>query len=134
MAGARLARYNIAALYTSDIVRAAETAAIVGAMIGQTPQPMPELREIDVGQWEGLTPEELYRRHPEHMQARVEIARAGGRIETLELEADPSNHHRLLSRKSPAEPHEFDAKLWLASGTEVEELAFSMAEPDGHQH
>jgi broad specificity phosphatase PhoE len=30
---------------------------------------MPDLREIDVGQWEGLTPEELYRRFPEHMEA-----------------------------------------------------------------
>jgi broad specificity phosphatase PhoE len=29
---------------------------------------MPELREIDVGQWEGYTPEELYRRFPEHMR------------------------------------------------------------------
>ena len=28
---------------------------------------MPELREIDVGQWEGHTPEELYRRFPDHM-------------------------------------------------------------------
>jgi broad specificity phosphatase PhoE len=28
---------------------------------------LPELREIDVGQWEGLTPEELYRRFPDHM-------------------------------------------------------------------
>jgi broad specificity phosphatase PhoE len=68
-AGARLARYNIAALYTSDITRAAETAAIVGEIIGHAPQPMHELREINVGQWEGLTPEELYRRYPDHMQA-----------------------------------------------------------------
>jgi broad specificity phosphatase PhoE len=67
--GARLARYGATALYTSDIVRAAETAAIVGAATGLTPQPMPDLREIDVGQWEGLTPEELYRRFPEHMAA-----------------------------------------------------------------
>jgi broad specificity phosphatase PhoE len=68
-AGVRLARYGATALYTSDIVRAAETAAIVGAATGLTPQPMPDLREIDVGQWEGLTPEELYRRFPEHMAA-----------------------------------------------------------------
>lgn len=69
MAGARLARYKASALYTSDIARAAETAAIVGGLIGHTPQPMTELREINVGQWEGLTPEELYRRYPDHMQA-----------------------------------------------------------------
>jgi broad specificity phosphatase PhoE len=67
--GARLARYGATALYTSDILRAAETAAIVGEMTDLQPRPMPNLREIDVGQWEGLTPEELYRRFPEHMAA-----------------------------------------------------------------
>lgn len=67
-AGGRLARYGAGALYTSDIIRAAETAAIIGEQTGLRPQPMPELREIDVGQWEGLTPEELYRRFPDHMR------------------------------------------------------------------
>ena len=67
-AAERLRRYAAVALYTSDLVRAAETAEIIGAAIGLTPRPMPELREIDVGQWEGLTPEELYRRFPDHMR------------------------------------------------------------------
>jgi broad specificity phosphatase PhoE len=67
--GARLARYGATALYTSDIVRAAETAEAIGAVVGLVARPMRELREIDVGQWEGLTPEELYRRFPEHMEA-----------------------------------------------------------------
>jgi broad specificity phosphatase PhoE len=64
---ARLRRLEVRALYASDITRAWETAEIIGTAIGQTPVPMPELREIDVGQWEGLTPEELYRRFPDHM-------------------------------------------------------------------
>lgn len=68
-AGERLARYGATAIYTSNIVRAAETANIIGATLGLAARPMPDLREIDVGQWEGLTPEELYRRFPEHMQA-----------------------------------------------------------------
>lgn len=63
----RLARYGVSALYTSDTARAAETAAIIGEKLGMRATPMPELREIDVGQWEGLTPEELYRRYPDHM-------------------------------------------------------------------
>ncbi|MCS6880829.1 MAG: histidine phosphatase family protein [Oscillochloridaceae bacterium] len=66
-AAARLRPLEVRALYASDIARAWETAEIIGAAIGQTPVPMPELREIDVGQWEGLTPEELYRRFPDHM-------------------------------------------------------------------
>jgi alpha-ribazole phosphatase len=68
-AGERLARYGATALYTSDIVRAAQTAEVIGGTLGLAPRPMPDLREIDVGQWEGLTPEELYRRFPEHMEA-----------------------------------------------------------------
>jgi broad specificity phosphatase PhoE len=63
----RLARLGVAALYTSDTARAAETADVIASRIGMNPRPMPELREIDVGQWEGLTPEELYRRFPDHM-------------------------------------------------------------------
>jgi len=66
-AAERLRRFEVAALYSSDIVRAWQTAEIVGAALGRTPVAMPELREIDVGQWEGHTPEELYRRFPDHM-------------------------------------------------------------------
>lgn len=63
----RLARYGAVALYSSDVVRAWQTAELIGASLGLTPSPMPEIREIDVGQWEGHTPEELYRRFPDHM-------------------------------------------------------------------
>jgi broad specificity phosphatase PhoE len=66
---ARLARARAVALYSSDLARAAQTAEIVGAALGLAPQPTPELREIDVGEWEGLAPEELYRRFPDQMQA-----------------------------------------------------------------
>jgi alpha-ribazole phosphatase len=67
-AAARLATANVAALYTSDLARAAETAAIIGEAFGTMPVVMPELREINVGEWEGHTPEELYRRFPDHMR------------------------------------------------------------------
>lgn len=66
-AAERLRRFEVAALYSSDIVRAWQTAEIIGAALSRTPVAMPELREIDVGQWEGHTPEELYRRFPDHM-------------------------------------------------------------------
>lgn len=67
-AGERLARYGATALYTSDMPRALETATLIGAATGLQVQPLPDLREIDVGQWEGLTPEDLYRRYPDHMR------------------------------------------------------------------
>lgn len=65
---ARLKPRGAVALYTSDLARAQETAEILGAELKLTPQALPDLREIDVGQWEGLTPEELYRRFPDHMR------------------------------------------------------------------
>jgi broad specificity phosphatase PhoE len=66
-AAGRLRGLGAAALYSSDIARAWETAEIIGADLGLTPTAAREIREIDVGQWEGLTPEELYRRFPDHM-------------------------------------------------------------------
>lgn len=67
-AAERLRPYGATTLYSSDIARAWQTAETIGAALGLTPQPVPELREIDVGQWEGHTPEELYRRFPDHMR------------------------------------------------------------------
>lgn len=63
----RLRDFELSALYSSDIARAWETAGIIGGELGLTPVAVPEIREIDVGQWEGFTPEELYRRFPDHM-------------------------------------------------------------------
>ncbi len=65
----RLRHAGAVALYSSDLARAWQTAEIIGELLNLEPVSMPELREIDVGQWEGLTPEELYRRFPEHMEA-----------------------------------------------------------------
>lgn len=45
----------IAALWTSPLARAAETAEIVGAALGLPPQLDDRLREIDVGDWAGRT-------------------------------------------------------------------------------
>lgn len=66
-AAERVVAYQPIALYSSDLARAWQTAEVIAARTGVNPIAMPELREIDVGQWEGHTPEELYRRFPEHM-------------------------------------------------------------------
>jgi broad specificity phosphatase PhoE len=63
--GRRLAGRRFAALYSSDLKRAAETAAAIGAAIGLVPIPTAELREIYLGDWEGLRTEELADRFPE---------------------------------------------------------------------
>lgn len=66
-AAQRLQAYAVDALYSSDVTRAWETAELIGQTLKLTPEALVQLREIDVGQWEGLTPEELYRRFPDHM-------------------------------------------------------------------
>jgi len=50
-----LARESIDVLVSSDLRRAAETAAVLGQARGLRPKLDPRLRELDLGDWEGLT-------------------------------------------------------------------------------
>lgn len=52
--------------------RAFETAEVIGRLIGQPPQPMVELREIFLGEWEGLNTHEIAERYPEAWASWVE--------------------------------------------------------------
>ena len=61
----QLAGDGIAAVYSSDLVRASETARAVGARLGLPVVEEPALREIDVGSWSGLTRAEVEQRFPE---------------------------------------------------------------------
>jgi probable phosphoglycerate mutase len=54
-AAPELANGGFAGLYTSDLRRASETAAMLGRALGLIPQPDPRLREFHVGLWSGLT-------------------------------------------------------------------------------
>jgi probable phosphomutase (TIGR03848 family) len=57
--GERLARLPIRALYTSPLERATETAEAVARSHGLEPQKVEDLGEIRMGEWEGLTMQEL---------------------------------------------------------------------------
>jgi len=61
----RLASSRAEAIYASDLKRALETAAPVAAATGLEVQPLAELREIFLGDWEGLHTAELAERFPE---------------------------------------------------------------------
>ncbi len=50
-----LADEKIDVLYASDLVRAIETATIIGARWGLEPQLNRNLRELEIGDWTGLT-------------------------------------------------------------------------------
>jgi probable phosphoglycerate mutase len=60
-----LAGEGIDAIYTSDLQRARETAEILAARFGSEVVALRELREIDVGDWQGLTWPEIEQRHPD---------------------------------------------------------------------
>lgn len=63
-AGVRAATLGIVRLLTSDLVRAAQTAEIVGAACHLVPQPTSLLREQDLGRLEGMTTEEALAAFP----------------------------------------------------------------------
>jgi len=65
----RLARRQVQALYTSDLLRASQTAAPIAATLGMEARPMKELREIFLGEWEGVHADELGQRFPEAWDA-----------------------------------------------------------------
>ncbi|APR77442.1 Phosphoglycerate mutase family protein [Minicystis rosea] len=79
---ARLAGAGIAldALYTSDLERAHETATIIGRALGLTPAPDPDLREVFLGSWQGLSHAEIAVRFPDEWAAwqRGEDLKRGG--------------------------------------------------------
>ena len=61
---ARLAGVRLTALYASDLPRAVETAEIIAAAVGLEPVLERGLREVDVGDWRGLTRAEVRERDP----------------------------------------------------------------------
>ena len=56
---------TFAAVYTSPLRRAAETAAIIGTELGFPPVENASLMEVDVGSWSGLTRTEVMARFPD---------------------------------------------------------------------
>jgi probable phosphoglycerate mutase len=62
---AHVAAASPAALYSSDLPRARETAAAIASATGLEPVLDARWREVDVGEWLGLTPGEVAARHPD---------------------------------------------------------------------
>ncbi len=58
--------------YTSDLSRARETAEIITSSLGIEPENIPGLREIDMGNWEGLSWEKVGERFPGEQKAWIE--------------------------------------------------------------
>jgi broad specificity phosphatase PhoE len=58
----KLVNLDIHAIYSSDTIRAVETAVIVGARLGRDVRQDARLREVNFGEWEGLTRQEINER------------------------------------------------------------------------
>ncbi len=67
----RLPPERWAAVYSSDLLRARETAAWLAMKLGLSPRVAASLRERNMGEWEGLTPEEARAAWPD-LYPRVE--------------------------------------------------------------
>jgi probable phosphoglycerate mutase len=81
--GARLARGALrpAALVASDLDRARETAEILGLALDLVPALDPDLREVYLGTWQGLTFTEIAARFPDEwsaFRAGRDVRRGGG--------------------------------------------------------
>src|SRR6059058_5345383 len=62
--GERLGSARWAGFYCSDLARTRETAACVAERLGREPVSLAELREIYLGEWQGLTRHDLEARYP----------------------------------------------------------------------
>ncbi len=83
----RLAQWLVAegvqfdAIYSSDLARAYQTAWEIGAALRVAVQLLPPLRELDIGEWSGLTRDEVRVRYPAEyrlLEAGHDISRGGG--------------------------------------------------------
>lgn len=77
-----LACFSPVALYTSPLTRARASAEIVGGALNLAPQITEDLTEMDLGAFEGLSPEEIRSRHPDawvrYLEDNVNTAPPGG--------------------------------------------------------
>jgi probable phosphoglycerate mutase len=61
---------GIAAIHCSDLTRSRQTAEIIGKTVGAEPAAHPELREVSLGDWEGLLRREVAERWADEFAAR----------------------------------------------------------------
>ena len=61
----RLEKFQLDAIYSSDLARAGSTAQAVAEAQGLDVVQLPALREVDVGEWQGLTRDEAEERFPD---------------------------------------------------------------------
>ncbi len=89
-AATALAQYDLDIIYASDLERAAHTARALGDAVGMAPIYDVRLREIDIGEWSGMTTEQVTEQFPDEQDAiaRGEDLRRGRTGESVTDVAD----------------------------------------------
>jgi probable phosphoglycerate mutase len=123
-----LAGEALDAVYSSDLLRARETAGILAEPLGLRVRLDPRLREVDVGGWSGLTHGEIELRYPDGHRRRLDggtgwedgetYGAMGARVlEALRAIADEHPDGRILVVTHGGPMRE----VWLATGGTFEE-------------
>ena len=143
-AAPRLAALGFARIVASDLQRARRTAEIVAEALGLPVEVDPDLREIDVGDWTGMTRAEIEARWPGELAAWSEgrsestmggesrahlTARARSTILRVAAEASPGDHVLLVSHGALI--RNLDRSLGLPPQT-IPNLAGRWYESDGN--
>ncbi len=68
--GERLKSYGLEKLYSSELIRARETAQIIGGKTGLEAETIPDIQEIDFGGFTGRTDEEIRERYAQFRRER----------------------------------------------------------------
>jgi alpha-ribazole phosphatase len=100
--GRRLRRARIAGLFSSDLSRSREAAEIAGDLLVLPCVQLPELREVSLGEWEGLSVHEVARQFPGEYRARgLDMGRfrppGGESFEDCSARVVPAFHRILAS-------------------------------------
>jgi broad specificity phosphatase PhoE len=120
---AELGGIRFAAVYSSPLRRALETAELVAAAHGLGPVAIDALREVDVGSWQGLTRAEVGVRFPEQLSRWLDYAQGWEDGESYEAMG-----HRVVSALLElAAAHEGKRVLAVTHGGPIR-AAFAFAE------
>lgn len=95
--GEFMADFRLAAIYCSDLERSRTTAEVIARQQGRRlkPKALRELRELNLGLWEGLSYNDIDKRYPRELQARfADLAnyrvQGGESLSDLALRAMPA--------------------------------------------
>ncbi len=67
----RIKKFPVSAVYCSDLSRCVDGATLLAAGYDLQPITNPELREIDAGDWQGMTWDEILKKHPKLWKKRL---------------------------------------------------------------